>query len=477
MKRTKPGVGGRIGKLLLGPILCLLIFAALRTTFSREQALTLGVLAWMICWWIGLPVHYAVTSLLPVVAVSFLRLAPVDVVVSQYFSETIVQLLGAEFLCQTWKTTGLGRRISLKVLNLVGPSMHQQICAWFFASVLLSLFLPKTITCAVITPIAVSMLDFVGEKDIRTSRPALPILLAIAWGIGIAGATTPLGGAMNLVSISNLESVLGHELPYADWVMRMAPMVAVLLVIALIYLLSFRLPVRKLEGTREFFRRAYAELGPMGRGERISLILFLTALVLSFARPLYADLFPEFKASYVFLACGLLTFVLHDESHQPLLDWSYAEKNVMWGMLYLYGGGLAIGKLMTESGTASRISELLVAMNIQSDLLLLVIFVVLAALLAETSSNTAAAAIATPVVLSITMALGKNPIPFFFVTALAANGGYFLPLSTRAVPVSYGMDSRHLLKKGLPLAVINYAAMVAMGYLFLRFWPFFGTVG
>lgn len=76
MKRTKPGVGGRIGKLLLGPILCLLIFAALRTTFSREQALTLGVLAWMICWWIGLPVHYAVTSLLPVVAVSFLRFWP-----------------------------------------------------------------------------------------------------------------------------------------------------------------------------------------------------------------------------------------------------------------------------------------------------------------------------------------------------------------------------------------------------------------
>lgn len=414
--------------LLLGPgLYVLLVLFIPADMFPPSATAAIGTVAWMICWWITLPVHYAVTSLLPVLTASLFQIAPVDSVIQQYFSETIIQLLGAEFICQTWKTTGLGKRISLKVLNIVGPSMRQQICAWFFSSVFLSLFLPKTITCAVVTPIAVSMLDFVGEKDIKHSKVALPILLAIAWGIGIAGATTPLGGAMNLVSISNLERVLNYELAYMDWVIRMAPIVAILLLVALIYLLSFHLPVKHLEGTKDYFKNAYAELGSMRKGEAISLTLFLTALFLSFARPLYAEFFPSFKASYVFLLCGLLAFVLCDEKKKPLLEWSFAEKNIMWGMLCLYGGGLALGVLITQSGASERISQMIVDANISSDLILILVFVALACLLAETSSNTAAAAISTPVVLSITMALGENPIPFFFITALAANSGYFLP--------------------------------------------------
>ena len=311
--------------ILSGPALFLCCTLCLNGAFGLQGAQAIGTALWMVAWWVARPVHISVTAILPVVLNSFFPMIPMDGVISQYASETVVLLLGADLVCLPWAATGLDRRLSIRALSLIGPSVKQQIAVWLFASAFLSVFLPNAAVCMILSPIAVAMLRSVGNADIAKTHLATPILLAIAWGSGIGGAGSPLGGAMNLVAISYMEEYSGHEFMYIDWVIRMMPYLLILLVVILLYMYTFRLPVKKLDGTREYFRQMYRELGGMKFGETLCLIIFLLSMLLSFLRPLYADLLPGLKPAYSFLALGVLMFFLRDKGGERLLTWEQAE--------------------------------------------------------------------------------------------------------------------------------------------------------
>jgi sodium-dependent dicarboxylate transporter 2/3/5 len=165
----------------------------------------------------------------------------------------------------------------------------------------------------IMVPIAVSMLHFIGEKVIKSSKIAIPILLAIVWGSGIGGFGSPLGGSANLVAISYLENICGHEFMYIDWVSRFLPFLILTMLLNLVILLSIKLPVTKLANTKSYFNDMYKQLGPMSKGEKIGLGLFIISTVLAFARPLFADILPALRPAYIFFICGLLTFMFRDE--------------------------------------------------------------------------------------------------------------------------------------------------------------------
>ena len=462
--------------IITGPIILLLSCIFFKETFGVDGSRAIGTALWMVFWWITRPVHIAVTAILPVVANAFLEMVPMNVLISQYASETVVLLFGADLVCLPWEKTGLDRRLSLKALCLIGPSIKQQMAVWLFASALLSIVLPNAVVCTILTPVAVRMLTFVGDEDISKSALAVPILLAIAWGCGIGGAGSPLGGAMNLVAISYMEAYTGREFMYVDWVLRMMPFLLIVLTVILLYMFSFKLPVKKLEGSKDYFRTAYNELGKMKLGEKICLATFILAMILCFVRPLYADYLPGLKPAYVFLALGFLTFFFKNENGEKLLVWQDAEKNVMWNMLFLFAGGLALGKLITETGTANIIADLIAQLNLTGGIGTIAIFVAFTVLLAELSSNTAAAAISIPVVMSLTETLGLNPVPYWYITSMAFNAAFILPLTVRAIPVAYGLDVSHLFKKGPQLTILCIVAITIVGYLFMKIWPFFSVL-
>ncbi|HHY70514.1 MAG TPA: hypothetical protein GX519_02415 [Thermoanaerobacterales bacterium] len=461
--------------LLIGPIM---FFAALllpQGWFDFPARAAIGTVLWMAGWWITRPLHIAVTAMLPIVVNALFDLIPMKQVISQYASEIVVLLLGADLVSITWSETGLDKRLSLKALSLIGPSVKQQIAIWFLVSAGLSAFLPNVMVCAILTPIAISMLTFLGEKDFANSEIAVVILLAIAWGSGIGGCGSPLGGAMNLVAINYIEQFIGQEFMYIAWVKRLMPFLAILVAVNITYLCMIKTNVSHLRGTREFFTKTYRELPAMRRGERISLVLFLMPTLLAFIRPVYSDLLPALKPAYIFLMFGILAFMFYDEEGTTLLDWPAAERGVMWGMLLLFAGGLAAGQLITETGAAATVADLIARFDLNGGLLTIAIFVVFTCLLAEVSSNTAAAAISVPIVLSITQRLGLNPLPYIYITVVAFNSAYVLPLSVRAIPVGYGMDPKALMKHGVVLSMVTMTVITLVGYLFLNYWPQFGS--
>lgn len=461
---------------LMGPSSFFLTLLLFQGFFGFSGAAAMGTMLWMVLWWILRPINISVTALLPIVIDGLFNLLPMEGIISQYFSEIIVLLFGADLVCLTWSATGLDKRMAVKILCFIGPSLRQQIIVWFTLSTVMSIFLPNVVVCTIMIPVAVSMLQFLGESNIRESRTALPILLAIAWGAGIGGFGSPLGGAANLVAINYLEHITGKEFMYVDWLSRFLPILAIIMLLNLYFLFKIPVPAKQLGETKQYFQNIYNELGPIKYSEKLSLTLFMAAMILSFCRPLYADLFPALKPAYVFLICGMLTFVFEDTNGKSLLSWEDAEHGVMWGMYMLFAGGLALGKMVTDTGAAAKLAELITVLPLSGGLETIFVFNAFSCLLTEISSNTAAAAIAVPVVQNIAQALSLDPVPYIMISIVAFNCAYTLPISIRAIPVSYGLEPVYLLRYGLVLSILSVIVTTLIGYAFILYFPGFGQL-
>lgn len=464
--------------LLAGPgaflACCVLLPADLFPDAAARWAV--GTVAWMALWWITGPVDFAVTGFLPVVLNAVFRMADMSDVIANYASETILLLLGASILTASWEETGLDNRIAAKFLSLVGSSLRQQVVFWFLLCALLSSILPNAVVCAAVTPIAVSMLRYVGEKDIGKSRTGSLLLVTIAYATGVGGLASPLGGAMNLVTVDYLEQLTGQEYMYASWVMRFLPVMLVLVGSNLLMLLSGVRKTDELGGSRDYFVSQYRAMPPVSREEKCSLALFLIATALAFARQFYQAWLPGLKPAYVFLACAMLSFLITRKDNTRLMQWKSTQKKVGWELIFVFAGGLAAGTLINESGAAGAIAAMVAGSELDGGFTTVLAIVTLTVLLSDVTSNTATAAVAMPIVIGIAQGIGENPIPYVYIASIGVNLSYMLPTSIRAIPVGYGLEPKYMLKKGVPITIVEILLMSVLSYLMLRYWPAFSTV-
>lgn len=462
--------------ILTGPVILVLTTLLLSDILTTAGAQAVGTLFWMIFWWVTLPVHMTITALVPVIVNACLNVVPMGGIISQYASDSIVLIFGSGLLSMTWATTGLDRRAALKILSVIGPSMKSQITVWLLTSMIVSSVLPNVAVCALFTPIAVSMLAAAGYRDISSAAPAVPILLCIGWGVGIGGVGTPLGGAMNIAAISYFEAHTGHEFMYIDWIVRMAPYFVILTASSLAFMLLMPSKVKNLEGTKEYFTESYREIGPMKRDEKICASLFILALLGVFLRPLYAHILPGLAPAYIFLVLGSLAFFIATSEEGFMLTWDKAEKGTLWGMMVLFGGGLALGRMINDSGASNAIADVVSNLSFDGGFLTIAAFAVLARLISEFTNSTVSAAVTIPIVLGFTSKLGLNPVPYWFITVMAFNSEFVLPISVRAIPVGYGLDPAKLFKSGIMMTIFNLSLVLIAGYLMMKFWPAFSTL-
>lgn len=462
--------------LISGP-LCWILAAVIipGDLFSFEARSAIGTILWMGIWWVCLPVATGVTAFIPIVVNALTNMLPMEKILANYGSETVLLLLGADLISLSWEVTGLDKRISLKALCMIGPSIRQQIIVWFAISALLSMFLPNAVVCAMLTPIALSMLKYIGEEELKVGKTAAVIVACVAWGAGIGGMGTPLGGAMNLVAISYLEELTGREFMYTSWFIRMIPLLVLVMLFNIFILMIIKPKNAYLKGSKEYFQKLYAELPGMGRDEAVSMALFLTVIVLSFTRPLYADFFPVLKPAYAFLAVGILSFAINKKDKNPLMIWEIAEKKVFWGMIFMFAGGMALGTLLTETGATESIAAQLKNLNLRGGIGTVFAFTCFTVILAEISNNTSAAAIAIPIIISITQQLKLNPIPYIYISIAAFNCAFMLPTTIRAIPVGFGLSPKYLLKKGIWMTLSSILVISIAGYILITFWPGYGA--
>lgn len=464
--------------LLAGPglfLACLFLLPAAVFPEASARA-AVGTVAWMAFWWITGPVDFAVTAFLPIVLNAVFQMADMSEVIANYASETILLLLGASILTASWEETGLDNRIAAKFLSLVGSNLRHQVIFWFILCAMLSAILPNAVVCAAITPIAVSMLRYVGEKDISKSRIGSLLLLTIAYATGVGGLASPLGGAMNLVTVDYLEQLTGQEYMYVSWVVRFLPIMLVLVASNILILLIGVKKADELGGSKEYFVSQYKAMPPISREEKSSLCLFLLATALAFTRQFYQNWLPGLKPAYVFLMCAVLSFLITRKDRSRLMLWKHTQKKIGWELMYVFAGGLAAGTLINKSGAADAIANLVAGSNLDGGFTTVLVTVALTVLLSDVTSNTATAAVAMPIVIGIAQGIGENPIPYVYIASIGVNLSYMLPTSIRAIPVGYGLEPKYMLKKGVPITIVMILLMSVLSYLMMHYWPAFSTV-
>lgn len=460
----------------LGPILFIGTSFLLKPYLGLQGSEATGLLLWMILWWVTSPVHMTVTAISPVIINALFNIVPMNDVISQYSSSSLILIFGAGLLSLGWSTTGLDKRIALKALYLIGPSMTSQITVWFIASVILSSFMPNVAVCALYCPIAVKMLEEAGYRDIKKCKQATLILIAIGWGAGLGGVGSPIGGAMNITAISYLQNYVGKEFMYIDWIVRLVPYLIICTICILFFLLHYASSYEPIHGSKEYFKELIQKQSPISHDEIICGILFIAAIVLSFCRPLYAHILPTLEPAYIFLICGFLLFVLTKKDHEPFIHWSLAEENTLWGMMLLFGGGIALGTIINESGAVNGIANLICILHLHSPLQLMIFFALFAILLSELTNSTVSAAVLTPILFTTLTHLELSPIPFWYGLCIFFNAEFLLPISVRAIPASYGMNSKTMLIKGIPVVIIRLLISLIYVYCCYKFIPSFATL-
>lgn len=195
--------------------------------------------------------------------------------------------------------------------------------------------------------------------------------------------------------------------------------------------------------------------------------------MLAFLRPLYQDFLPGLLPPFAFLILGLLVFFFNDENRERLLTWDYAVKQINWGLIILFSGGMAVGGLLVSSGAADATAAILTDFQDAGLFGILLIVIAFGVLLSNASSNTAATAILVPIVISIAAAKSVSPLPLIYLAAVSCNCAFVLPTSIRAIAVGYGLDVRFMLKKGLAAVVITIALLSAAAYVLCSM-PVFG---
>lgn len=473
MTRTKKNIYLLIGPALFALCTLLLPESVFETAAARSSV---GTVAWMAFWWVTGVVDYAVTAFLPIALNALFKMADMSAVISNYASETILLLLGASILTVSWEETGLDRRIATVFLKMVGNSMRKQLVFWFMLSTILSAVLPNAVVCATVTPIAVSMLKYVGEGDIAKSKTGSKLLLYIAYGAGLGGLASPLGGAMNLVTVDYLQQETGQEYMYISWVWRFLPIMIVLIVSNIIFMLRNVKKTDKFEGYKDYFAEQAKAMPKMSMEEWAALILFLFATVMAFTRQFYQDILPGLKPAYVFIICAILSFLITHKSGEKLMVWKSVQKKIVWELMYVFAGGLAAGTLINNSGAADAIGKLVADMGLEGGFVTVLVIVVVTLLLSDVTSNTATAAVAMPIVISIVKGIGLNPIPWIYIASIGVNLSYMMPTSIRAIPVGYGLSPKYMLKEGWKMSVMVIVLMSVLGFVLLKYWPAFSTI-
>ncbi|WP_087507290.1 SLC13 family permease [Neiella marina] len=451
---------------------CLLVTIVLpppTAALSATAWVTTGLAVMMAVWWVTETVPVAVTALVPLTAAPLLNILPIKQVASLYTHPLIFLFLGGFLLSLAMERSNLHRRIALTTMNLVGSNPRLQVGGLMLVTAFLSMWMSNTATAVMMLPIALSVIELLKvDHDVSELSPAL--LLGIAYSASIGGVATLIGTPPNALLAAYLSDTYQIEIGFGQWMLFALPMCCLLLLAAWYWLTRSGLEGSGSEQTHELFHQQLQQLGPLHRHEKRVLIIFICAATGWILRVPLANWtgLPISDTTIAMVAATLLFIIpsskkTTDGQTERLLDWPTTQK-LPWGVLLLFGGGLALAGMIKSSGLAQFIGASIGQAG--SGQLWLLIFVVTAAIvfLTEVTSNTATTAGFLPLLGPVAVSLGYAPQSIVIPAALAASCAFMMPVATppNAIVFASGeLRIKQMARKGLMLNFVATALITA----------------
>ena len=437
-----------------GPVLALLVWAVLPESymdpagdlvpFTAAGRTTLGIMAWMATWWLTEAIEIPATALLPLALFPISGVADMKTTAAPYAHPLIYLFLGGFLIARAMQHWGLGERLALRTLLLAGSSPDRMIAGFMAITAVLSMFVSNTATTAMMVPIAISVIRLVqasttDRKEATGSNFAICLMLGIAYAASVGGIGTIIGTPPNALLAGFLSDSIAvpyrMEIGFAGWLRFGLPLALVFLPIIWFGLTRFLYPVkiRSIPGGRNLMTAKLQELGPVGRGEQITLAVFLCCASLWIFRPLLMKLplLGRLSDSGIAMAGALALFVLPVDFSRKVfaLDWKTARQ-IPWGVLILFGGGLSLAAAVQANGVADFLGSLVGALPKMPDVILILAVTTLVIFLTELTSNTATTATLLPVLAALAPGLDIHPYLLIFPTTLAASCAFMMPVAT-----------------------------------------------
>ncbi len=408
-------------------------------------------------------------------------------VANQYMDWVILLFMGGFMIAVVVEKWNLHRRIALNILRIIGGQTHRLVLGFMVATGFLSMWLSNTATAIMMMPMGMSLVLLYeelnrkiemegGVVDNRSNNFSLTLLLGIAYGASIGGFTTLIGTPPNAMLLTQLTTLFPEapEITFSTWLLFALPMSVIYMLVAWLLLtrLVFPLPPSTPFKGRDFIHNELQKLGPMSTEEkRVTTVFTMFALLLITRKErLFGEDIDIFGWSYYLdsllaslgssqvghmiddgtVSIGVaLTLFMIPASKQiggRLMDWDDAMK-VPWGILLLFGGGLAIAKGFTTSGLSDYVAiQLAVLLGEASPLVIVISTVTFITGLTEVASNTATISLSLPMMASLSQAIGAHPFLLLIPTTLAASCAFMLPVSTPPNAIVYGSGRIPIMK-------------------------------
>ncbi len=462
--------------LVLAPLtLVVMLLAPLPLTPSAHR---MGaILAMVVVLWITEALPITVTALLgPVLAVVF-GVAEARPALAPFADPIIFLFIGSFILAEAMFVHGLDRRIAFTALSwrAVGSSAGRILVVYGAVGTGLSMWISNTATTAMLFPIGLSIVAHLQRSGLNVRKFALAMMLITSFGPSVGGMATPVGTPPNLIGIGMLERITGADITFFQWMAIGLP--AVLLVYAFLAALFYFTSARGLEvgeGSTHLVRDELIRLGPMSRGQRNVLVAFGATVLLWVAPGIFAvagldetgfargfgSAVPEGIAA---MLGAFLLFVLPTDwrARRFTLSWDEAVR-IDWGIVFLYGGGLAMGTLAFTTGLAEAMGRGITSwLPSQSTVALTLLFTAAAIVLSETTSNTASANMIVPIAIAVAQAAGVRPVE----PAVGASMGFMMPISTAPNAIVYSsgfVPLTAMMRYGFALDVAAYVIIVTL---------------
>ncbi len=419
----------------------------------------LCVTLWMALWWVSEAVPISVTALLPIVLFPLTGAMEIGATTAAYGDRFVFLYLGGFLLAIAIEKWGLHRRIALSIIKLIGTNLKLIILGFMVATAFLSMWISNTATSVMMLPIGAAIISqLLDDPETARNENAIfgkALMLAIAYSASIGGIATLIGTPPNLVFAGIVEKLYGIEITFLQWIKLGLPISIVLLFLCWKYLTSFAFDLKglKLPGGKDEITRLYSELGNISRQEKTVLTVFiLTALGWITRSFLLQPILPFIDDTIIAITAGVVLFILPSgKGNKRLLVWEDTVR-VPWGIIILFGGGMALAKGFGETGLAVWIGEQLAGLENLPLILLILVLVAAVNFLTEVTSNLATTAMLLPILAPMAVAMNIHPYFLLVAATLAASCAFMLPVATPPNAVVFG--SGHLKIKDMARAGI-----------------------
>jgi len=462
--------------LVLGPLVfILLIIYADPIGLSKEGKAILASTIWIAIWWITEAAPISVTALLPIILFPLTDGLDLKTTTAAFGHKFIFLFIGGFVLAIAIEKWNLHKRIALNIIRLVGTNKSNIILGFMIATAFLSMWISNTATSVMMLPVALAIIAQLKDNPKTLENENITfgkaLMLAIAYSASIGGMATLIGTPPNLVFAGVIKTNYNIEITFLEWMSFGLPVSIILLTICWAYLTkyAFKFKSKEFSSGKDEINKQIKSLGKISYEEKTVLIVFIiTALLWIIQSFVLKKFIPNIDDTIIAIISAVTLFILPTKNiKSTILKWEDTAK-LPWGILLLFGGGMALAKGFDSSGLAVWIGNQLTSLEAFPFILLLLILIASVNFLTEITSNLATTAMILPVLVSLSSVINIHPYFLLIGATVAASCAFMLPVATPPNAVVFGsklLTINDMVKKGFWMNLISIFVLTILVYL------------